>query len=224
PPAPPARAAAAGFAPLDTGPAPDGGPGQAHLYIGQRTIPRSHPDRIALEVVGVALGAGAGLIGRLPTRIREEAGLAYAVDVATAAGAGLDDGRLAIYAGTSPDAIAEVEGMVREELTQLCDDGPRGGLDDGAFETARGYLLGRLPFQRETARQWTQLIADATLYGVPFDQPGWTEAQLRALTRADAEAAARRWLQPDTLCVTVGVALPPGMRADDGAPAAAASS
>ncbi len=173
---------------------------QAHLYAGHLTVPRNHPDLIALEVVAVALGAGAGLAGRLPERIREKEGLAYSLDVATASGSGHDPGRLVTYVGTSPATVEQAERAVREELERLLE----GGLGEVELEEARSYLLGRDPFRRETCRQWADILAESELYGLPTDRPEWVAERLRELTREQAEAAARRWIRPAELKVTVG--------------------
>ncbi|HEX9730516.1 MAG TPA: pitrilysin family protein [Thermoanaerobaculia bacterium] len=173
---------------------------QAHLYAGHLTVPRRHPDTVALAVLAVVLGAGAGMSGRLPERIREREGLAYHVDAATYVGAGLDAGRLVTYAATSTDTAEAAERAIREELTRLVDD----GLDQAEFEEARSYLIGRDPFRRETARQWADILAEAEFYGLETDRPEWVTERLGALERADVEAAARRWIRPSELRVTVG--------------------
>lgn len=173
---------------------------QAHLYLGHLTIPRNHPDMPALEVLGVLLGAGAGLSGRLPERIREQEGLAYQVDVATLTGGGLDPGRFVVYLGTTPATAEQAERSVREELSRLLTD----GIQPEELEEARAYLLGRDPFRRETAHQWADLLAEAQLYGVPVDRPEWLVEVLRGLTREEVEAAVRRWIRPQELRVTLG--------------------
>ncbi len=174
---------------------------QAHLCAGHLTLARDHPELPALEVAGVILGAGAGMSGRLPERIREREGLAYACDVQVAAGSGLDPGRLVAYAGTSPATLEQAERATREELSRLVDD----GIDPEELDDARAYLIGRDPFRRETARQWAGLLAEAELYGLPTDRPEWVVETLQSLTLADVEAAARRWIKPAELKVTVGL-------------------
>lgn len=192
-------------------PPPDRGPArrqvslpdsdQAYLFAGHLTVPRAHPDYEALELLGVVLGAGAGLTGRIPERIREREGLAYTARGQMVAGAGLEPGRLVVYLGTSADRVEQAEHGVREELERLVAE----GIGDDELESCRSYLLGREPFERETARQWAELSAEAVLYGLPLDEPGWREERLRALTRSEVEAAARRHLRPDRLQVTVGL-------------------
>lgn len=174
---------------------------QAHLYAGCLTVPRAHPDRHALEVLGIVLGAGAGLTGRMPERVREREGLAYSVQVQTLAGASLDRGRLVVYVGTSPATVEQAERAVTEELRRLVEEGV------GAEEVAdaRSYLLGRDPFRRETARQWADLQGEAVLYGVPEDDPEWRREGLAAVGVEEVEAAARRHIDPERLKITVGV-------------------
>jgi len=179
---------------------------QAHLFAGCLTVRRDHPDRHALELLGVILGAGAGLSGRLPERVREREGLAYSVQVQTLVGAGLDPGRFLVYVGTGPDTVEQAERAVREELARLVEDGAT--VDE--LTEARSYLLGREPFRRETARQWADLMGEATLYGVPDDDPAWRRECLEAVDEAELAAVARRHLAPERLAVTVG--LPDGRR------------
>jgi zinc protease len=174
---------------------------QAHLYIGHLTVPRRHPDFTALEVLAVILGSGAGLTGRIPSRIRESEGLAYNAHAQTVAGAGLDPGRLVAYVGTSPATVERAQAGVIEEIARLVE----GGIEDVELEEARAYLLGREPFRRETARQWADLLTEAEHYGLPLADPEERKAELNALDKAAVEAAARRHVSPERLRVTVGL-------------------
>ncbi|MEM8996747.1 MAG: pitrilysin family protein [Acidobacteriota bacterium] len=173
---------------------------QAHLFLGLRTVERTHPDLAALELLGVVLGAG-GLSGRLPLELRERRGLAYHVDVSTVAGCGLDPGRFSVYIGTSPRHLDQAERSIREELARLLGD----GVGEEELEEARGYLLGRAPFRLETLRQRVETMAVAAIYGTRDDEPDWWPGKLRAVTADDVTRAARRWLDVGALAVTVGV-------------------
>ena len=174
---------------------------QAHLYIGHLTVDRRHPDYTALEVAAVILGSGAGLTGRIPMRIREQEGLAYSAYAQTVAGSGLDPGRLLAYVGTSPATVDQAEAGVRDEIARLVDQ----GIADAELEEARAYLLGREPFRRETARQWADLLIEATEYGLPLVDPEQRRRDLEALDRKTVEEAIRRHVRPADLRVTVGL-------------------
>jgi zinc protease len=174
---------------------------QAHLYAGHLTLDRRHPDLPALDLAAIVLGAGAGMAGRIPHRIREQEGLAYSADVATASGAGSGPGRLVVYVGTGPENIPKAEAALREELERLLE----GGIAEEEFAEARSYLLGREPFRRETLRQWADMIAEGELYGLPIADSEWVMERYRRLSRQDVEDVARRHLRPHDLRVTIGL-------------------
>lgn len=193
-------------APVGLGPrqqVPTGVEDQVHLYLGHLTLDRRHRDLPALEVAGVILGAGGGLSGRIPWRLREKSGLAYSADAATVTAAGLDPGRLVIYVGTAPETAERAEALAREELRRFVDEGPtREEVDD-----AKSFLLGREPFRRETARQWADLVAEGLFYTLPVYEKDWRQRRLAALDRNEVLAAVRRHLSPERLKVTWGVGL-----------------
>jgi zinc protease len=179
----------------------DDAAGQAHLFLGHLTIERRHPDFEALEAAAVVLGAGAGLTGRIPERIREREGLAYTATAHTVAGAGFDPGRLVVYVGTGPGTVEAAEAAAREELARFVAHGP----SEAEVSDAVAYLVGRDPFRRETARQWADLLAEARHYRLPLDRPEWRRERLERLTRDEVAAAVARHLRPDDLKVTIGL-------------------
>jgi zinc protease len=175
---------------------------QAHLFIGSRTVARTHPDYPALELAAVLLGTGAaGLTGRIPQRIREREGLAYTANADTVAGAGIDEGRLVCYVGTAPETLDQAEASVRDELARFVAE----PIPAEELESARSYLLGREPFRRETARQWADLMAVSALLDLPLDDPEWHAGRIARLTAEEVEAASRRWIEPAKLLVTRGL-------------------
>lgn len=174
---------------------------QAHLFVGQLTVPRHDPDHPALELAGVVLGAGAGLTGRIPQRVREEEGLAYTTTAEAVAGASRDPGRLFAYVGTSPETAARAEAAVVEELTRFAVEGP----SEREVEDARAYLLGREPFRRETARQWADLAAQAALVALPLDVEAARRAELVRPGPAEVAEALRRHVDVSRLDVTLGL-------------------
>ncbi|MFN7943159.1 MAG: pitrilysin family protein [Thermoanaerobaculia bacterium] len=173
---------------------------QAHLFLGQLTVDRAHPDFPALEVLSVILGAGSGLTGRIPLRVRERDGLAYTASAEAVAGAGLDPGRLVAYVGTAPANLERVEAAMRDELDRLLAE----GTSEEEVAEAKAFLAGREPFRRETARQWADLMANAELYGLPLDDPAASLAEIRDVERAAVDEAARRHLDAGRLVVTIG--------------------
>ena len=117
------------------------------------------------------------------------------------AGSGLDPGRLVAYVGTSPATVEQAERGVIEEITRVVEE----GIEESELEEARAYLLGREPFRRETARQWSDLLTEAELYGIPLDDPDWRTEELSSFDVETAREVARRHIHPEGLKVTVGV-------------------
>ena len=107
---------------------------QVHLAIGGRSVPRSDPDRGALDVVNHVFGGG--LSSRLFDEIRERRGLAYSVYSATSAYA--DAGAWSVYAGSMPEHAGEVERLIVTELDRMVAD----GITDDELAIAVGYLTG----------------------------------------------------------------------------------
>lgn len=174
---------------------------QAHLFMGHLTVARDHRDLAALEILAVVLGAGSGLNGRIPQRIREGEGLAYSAQANTVSGASRVRGRLAIYLGTAEDNLEQAEASVRDELARLLEH----GVSDEEVDGAKAYLLGREPFRQETAGQWGDLLGQAGYFGAPWDDPAWRRRRLAEVMRPDVERAARAHLQVDRLQVTRGL-------------------
>lgn len=177
---------------------------QAHVLCGHLSVTRADPDRPALDLLGVVLGAGPGVRGRIPDRVREREGLAYGLEVGVAAGAGHDRGRFQVYAGTAPEHVEALERAIREELDSMLDSGPTAA----EVEEAKSYLVGSLPFTVETPRLVADRLAESAFYG-PGVEPDALDRAWRALTRHDVHEAAKRHLDPGAMTVTIGI---PGTR------------
>jgi zinc protease len=173
---------------------------QLYFHAGRLTLPIDHPDLPALRLLGIVLGAGAGLSGRIPQRVRERDGLAYTVAVESAGGVGLDPGRLSVFIISDPAHRRRLESAVREELARLAAEGP----SEQELEEACAYLLGREPFRRETAGQWADRLAEAELYGLPLDRTEWLVERYRSVDLRRAAEVAADLLEPDSLRLTVG--------------------
>ena len=131
---------------------------QVHLVMGGRSIPRSDPDREALDVVNHVLGGG--LSSRLFDEIRERRGLAYSVFSGVASYA--DAGAWSVYAGSMPEHSHEVESLVRQEVDRLIAD----GITADELEIAQGYLTGSFEMSLEdSGARMSRLGGQLTVLG-----------------------------------------------------------
>jgi predicted Zn-dependent peptidase len=117
---------------------------QAHVVLGMRSLPRADPDRYALGVLNQVLGGG--MSSRLFQEVREQRGLAYSVFSYPAAFE--ETGVLAIAAGTRPERVDELLGVLDEQVERLVADGT---VTDRELDAAKGHLEGSLALSLESS-------------------------------------------------------------------------
>lgn len=114
---------------------------QAHLCLGVRGIPRTHPDRFILRLLNAILGEG--MSSRLFLEIRERRGLAYAVH--SYLNYLHDTGMVGVYAGVDPGRIGQAIEAIMAEWDKL--RGER--VTEGELAKAKEFVKGRLLLQME---------------------------------------------------------------------------
>ena len=115
---------------------------QAHLVIGVPSLPISHPDRYALQMLHTVLGTG--MSSRLFTEVRERRGLAYYV---FASNMGYTDtGTLYTQAGVDLNRIDDAISTVAGELKKMADE----PVPADELEKARSFAKGRFTLQTES--------------------------------------------------------------------------
>lgn len=117
---------------------------QAHVVLGMRALRRDDPDRYALGVLNQVLGGG--MSSRLFQEVREERGLAYSVYSYRSAYE--ETGTLAVSAGTSPERVDELLGVIDSQLERIVGDG---GVTTRELEAAKGHLEGSLALSLESS-------------------------------------------------------------------------
>lgn len=157
---------------------------QVHLAMGWRAPDAHSPDRFALSVLNQVLGGG--MSARLFQEIREQRGLAYSVYSYPALYQ--DAGCLVAYAGTSPGNLAEVRGLMQDEVARLAAE----GISARELAVAKGYLQGSLVLGLEdSASRMVRLGAGLLVHGEvpPIDLQ---LARLAAVTLDDVAHLAHR--------------------------------
>ena len=161
---------------------------QGHLTLALPALPRTHPDRYALSVLNAVLGEG--MSSRLFLRVREEEGLAYAVD----SGLNLlaDTGSLVVYAGVDAERGTEALQAILEELSRLRDD----PVPETELNKAREYLKGRLVLGLEDSFSQTAWVASQALLMERVKTPAEVLEAYDAITVADVQAIAQKIINP----------------------------
>jgi predicted Zn-dependent peptidase len=161
---------------------------QGHLCLAVPALSRSHPDRYALSILNAILGEG--MSSRLFLHIREELGLAYAVD--SSLSLLQDTGSLMVYAGVDPERAPEALQAILDELDRLRQE----PVPEAELNKAREYLKGRLVLGLEDSFSRAAWVAYQALYLEKIKTPEEVIQAYNAVTAADVLNVAQQVLTP----------------------------
>ncbi len=148
----------------------------------------------ALDLLQSALS---GLSSNLGMEVREKRGLVYFVGAFQRAG--LAPGRFVLYAGTSEEAVPEMQALMEAEIARLVNE----GLTDEEIARAQAQLVGAFHASLQNSAALAQVNALNELYGRGYDYEFQREARLRALTREDVRRAAADILDLDRRVIAI---------------------
>ncbi len=169
---------------------------QADIAYGFVAIARRDPTYYAAWLMNIALGQYA-IGGRLGDSIRERQGMAYYVY--SALDANVIEGPLTIRAGVSPANVDRAVASIDEELTTMVRD----GLTQKELDESRQYLIGSMPRTLETNAGIAAFLQNAEFFDLGLDYDERLPALLGSVTLDQANAAARRLLDPARAAVVV---------------------
>lgn len=165
---------------------------QAHVVYGFPGTTITDPDRFALEVLATIL-SGQG--GRLFVELRDKRGLAYRVSAFSVEG--VDPGYFAVYIATSPENLAVAKSGIEDELGKVA----AVPVPKAELERAKRYLVGahEISLQRRAALASTLAFHEA--YGVGWDEYRRYAPGILAVTAADVQRVAQKYLVRDRAIV-----------------------
>ncbi|NDK38423.1 insulinase family protein [Pseudoxanthomonas gei] len=156
----------------------------------------------ALRVANDIFGGGA-LKSRLADRIRQKEGLSYEVQSSLypddSRDGKDDDGSFIIFAIAAPQNMAKVEIAVREELARLVKDGVTAA-------EVRDMVSGVLTLRQQGRAEDSTvagMLTDQLFHGRTMEFTAALDAQYKALTVEQVNAAIRKHLKPEALSVYV---------------------
>jgi predicted Zn-dependent peptidase len=170
------------------------GAAQSQIAIGWVGVPRSTPDYFALRVLNTVLGGA--FTSRLNQNLRETHGYAYgassAFDMRASAGP------FVASAGVQTDKTAEALTEFFKEL-----EGIRAPIPAAEMDKARNYLALLLPRSFETTGSVAGSLEQQFVYGLPQDYFSTYTGRVRAVTGAEVQAAAQKYIQPGKFAVVI---------------------
>jgi zinc protease len=167
---------------------------QSQIRIGWVGVPRSTPDYFPLRVMNTILGEA--FTSRLNQNLREAHGYAYGAtsrfDMRGAAGP------FYAAAGVQTDKTSE---SLTEFFKEL--EGIRKAVPPAEVEKAKNYLALLMPRNFETTGSLANSLAQMFVFNLPADYYATYTQQVRAVTPADVQRVAEKYVQPDKFAVVV---------------------
>jgi predicted Zn-dependent peptidase len=171
------------------------GAAQSQVYVAEEGAPFSAADRIPLHVMNLILGGS--FSSRINIDLRETKAYTYGARSAFSMrhGAGPFTAGGAIFAEHTAEAarelLAQIERIRSEPVaaTELAD----------AKESARLAL----PARFEGVDEITGALHELVVYGLPLDEYAAVVGRIDAVSAADVQRVARKWLRPEALHVVV---------------------
>jgi predicted Zn-dependent peptidase len=150
--------------------------------------PMPHPERYAVALMNIILGAG--MSSRLFQIIREREGLAYSIF--TDLHAYRDTGCLTIYAGTAAEKLSQAVRLVLRELRRL----KREPVPADEFRRAQDNLKASLMFTLESTVSRMSNLARQESYFGRFITPDEMLASIDAVRPEQIQRVAQEFFQP----------------------------
>jgi len=169
---------------------------QAHILFGVVTMAAQDPDRFALQLLNDVLGGG--MSSRLFQQIREQRGLAYAVQSYPALYQ--DTGEFAVYVGTRPDNAELVLELIRAEFAKIAEEGITAEELARAQESSAGHLV----LSTEATRNRMMRLGRAEVCGNEVLSADDVIDRLSAVTLDDVKRVAAKVLTAETTIAVIG--------------------
>jgi zinc protease len=168
------------------------GKSEAIVMLGGNGVTRDNPDYYAAFLANRILGGGE-LNSRLMKALRQEGGMTYGVysyfyPV-------LGERPWVVSLQTSPALVEQAIAAVVRQADRLRED----GVTAEELEESRAAAIGSLVLSMEDQMGMAFVLRDTELFGLGVDFPTRFPADLRSVSPAQIQAAARKYIRPDRL-------------------------
>jgi zinc protease len=178
---------------------------QLHFFMGHPGIRRDNPDYYKLLVMDYILGTGPGFTDRLSARLRDREGLGYTVNANITSTASNEPGLFTCYIGTVPPALGHVRDVFLEEIKRLRKEKPSAE----EVEDAKKYLIGSQAFEFTTNAGIASKLLAIERYHLGFNYVEDYRKAVAAVTPAEIQEVAQKYLHPDHMVMVAAGAVGP---------------
>jgi zinc protease len=178
---------------------------QSVARFGLPAFPRKDKDFIPAFVLNTVLGGGV-MSSRLWEEVREKRGLAYSVHTSIQ-----PYKHTSVFSGgvaTKNEEIVQSMDLIRAELKRIAADGPT----EKELRDAKDYLTGSFALRFDSNAKIANQLLWFWQEGLGTDYVDKRNAEIEAVTLADAKRAAKRLFEGQDLIVTI-VGKPKGLAA-----------
>lgn len=168
---------------------------QANINLGHLGITRDNPDYYAVQVMNYLLGGGFN--SYLISKIREEKGWAY--DVGSSFGPGKYAGEFSVSMQTKNEVAPEAIEAALAEIRRIREK----PVSDDELKDAKAYLTGSFPLRLDTSKKIVGMLATIEYYGLGLDYVDRYPGLINAVTAADIQRVAQKYLDPDRYALAV---------------------
>jgi zinc protease len=171
------------------------GAAQTEIRVGNVSLPRRHPDYLALDIATKILGGEGG--NRLHRVLRSERGLTYGASADL--NALKDTGNIVADTDTRSEKTAEALRLIVEEIVRL----QRQRVQQRELSDAQEYLTGSFPLTVETPSAIALQVLNAVFYGLDLNELQTYRERVNAITVDDIQRVAQLYLHPDKLSIVL---------------------
>jgi len=168
---------------------------QGRVRLGHLGVTRDNPDHLAIDIMNDILGGG-GFTSRILSRVRSDEGLAYSAGSSFLPGV-YYEGTFAVGFQSKSATVAQAIAIVLEEIDNIRNN--RVTPEELATEVTQA--VENLPRRFATAGARAALFADDWLTRRPEDYWARYSERMRALTPAEIQRVAQKYLHPEQLVI-----------------------
>jgi zinc protease len=174
------------------------GKSQSNITLGFPGPTHSDPDWVACTLMNSVLGQF-GMYGRLGESVRKYEGLVYYIG--SRFDGGVHAGPWSLYAGTNPNTIDRVVELSLAEMKRIREK----KIKTSELEDNQRYFTGVMPLQMETNEGIAGQILNMVRYKRGLDWLKQYPDKVNAVTLADVQRVAQKWLDTENyVLVTAG--------------------
>lgn len=169
---------------------------QCDIYYGLPTIPRKHPDFMALRLANNVMGVF-GMMGRIGKSVRDKQGLAYYAR--SSLNSSLGQGVWVATAGVSPDKVSQAVQSIRHEWVRMGTE----LVSEEELNNSKALMTGSLPLRLETNGGIASSLLNLLYYDLGLDYLLSYSDEVNAITREDIQRVSQQYFDPERTVLSV---------------------